>query len=76
MARVKYHVTPTDDGDWKVKRQGADRADSVHEDKSDAVARAKELAKSNPLGQLIVHGRDGKIQTEHTYGEDPYPPKG
>ena len=76
MARVKYHITRTDDDSWKVKRTGAERADSVHEDKADAVARAKELAKSNPLGQVIIHGRDGKIQTEHTYGKDPYPPKG
>lgn len=76
MARVKYHVTPAPDGDWKVKREGAGRADSIHEDKADAVARAKELAKDNSLGQVIVHRRDGKIQTEHTYGRDPYPPKG
>jgi|FLYL01.1.fsa_nt_gi hypothetical protein len=76
MGRVKYHVTPTGKGDWKVKREGTSRADSVHSNKSDAVDRAKELAKSNPLGQVIIHGQDNKIQTEHTYEKDPYPPKG
>jgi hypothetical protein len=76
MARTKYHVTPAPGGDWKVKREGTQRADSVHQDKSDAVARARELGKANNPGQVIIHGRDGKIQTEHTYGGDPYPPTG
>jgi hypothetical protein len=76
MVRTRYHVTSARRGDWKVKREGAQRADSVHEDKSDAVARARELGRANNPGQVIIHGRDGKIQTEHTYGGDPYPPKG
>ena len=36
-----------------------------------AIEHAKELAKAAPLGQVIVHGEDGKIQDEFTYGEDP-----
>lgn len=76
MSRTKYRVTPTGDGEWRVKRDGAERATGVYENKTDAVARAKELAKANEPGQVIIHGQDGKIQTEHTYGEDPYPPKG
>ena len=34
------------------------------------------LAKKGPLGQIKIHKQDGKIQTEHTYGGDPHPPKG
>lgn len=41
-----------------------------------AIARAKELARKAGLGQVVVHGEDGKIQTEYTYGRDPNPPKG
>lgn len=74
--RVVYRVTPTGSGDWKVKRDGTERADSVHQDKSDAVDRMKELAKSFPKAQGVIHKQDGKIQTEYTYGSDPYPPKG
>lgn len=74
--RVTYHVTPTKDGDWKTKRSGADRAAGIHENKSDAIAQAKELAKKQPLGQVKVHGKEGDIQTEYTYGKDPYPPRG
>lgn len=74
--RVTYHVTPTDNGEWKTKRIGADRAAGIHEDKSDAVAQAKELAKGYPLGQVVVHDSKGKIQYENTYKKDPYPPRG
>lgn len=76
MARTKYRVTPTGDGEWRVKRDGAERATGVYENKPDAVAKARELAKANEPGQVIIYKEDGKIQTEHTYGQDPYPPKG
>jgi hypothetical protein len=29
------------------------------------------MAKQAPQGQIIVHGRDGRIQYEHTSGDDP-----
>ena len=74
--RKTYHVTPGKDGDWRVKGESASRASSTHGTKADAVARAKEQAKGQPLGQVVIHGKDGKIQTEHTYRKDPYPPKG
>ena len=77
MARRKtYHVTPRPDGGWNVKEENASRASSSHDTKAEAIARAKELAKKQALGQVIIHKQDGTIQTEHTYGKDPYPPKG
>lgn len=71
--RAVFHVVPYDNG-WTLSRSGG------HEDKGElgawdhkdlALARAKELAKAAPLGQVVVHGRDGKIQEEFTYGKDP-----
>ena len=70
MSRHTYHVTPHGDA-WRVMRAGAGRADSVHASKAKAIARARELAKKATLGQVKVHGRDGGIQTEYTYGKDP-----
>ena len=70
--RVVYHVVPDkDEGGWKVRREGSDRASSTHDVKSDALERARELALNNDLSQVKIHGRDGKIQEEHTYGQDP-----
>lgn len=74
--RKRYDVQPTGDGDWAVKLRGASRASAVCENKTDAVARAKELAKDAPLGQVIIRDQHNKIQTEHTYGNDPRRRKG
>lgn len=68
--RKTYHVTPSG-GDWKVKLVGAERANKILENKKDAIALAKELAKGADLGQVIIHKADGTIQTEYTYGNDP-----
>jgi uncharacterized protein YdaT len=74
--RTTYHVTKNQAGGWDVKKAGAKRASGNVGTKQQAVSRGKELAKGAPLGQIKIHGRDGKIQTEHTYRKDPYPPEG
>jgi len=74
--RVVYHVVPEGD-DWKIKREGAQRASAIVEKKSEAVNTAKTLAKnSGPLSQVKIHDQKGKIQTEYTYGKDPRKTKG
>jgi len=51
MAKRKtYHVTSDGEGGWRVKAEGASLASSTHENKEDAVQRAKDLAKVHPLG--------------------------
>ncbi len=74
--RTTYHVTRRPDGQWQTKLVGASRASAVTKTKAEAVERARALARSKPLGQVVIHTSDGRIQTEHTYGKDPYPPKG
>ena len=74
--RKTYHVVPNKKSGWDVKAEKASRSSSSHETKSEAVERGKELAKNQPLGQIVIHKGDGTIQTEHTYGKDPHPPKG
>jgi len=69
--RRVYHVTARPGGGWIVRAEGATRATSTHATKEEAVARGRELAKSSGLGQLIIHRKDGRIETEYTYGEDP-----
>ena len=76
MERAVYHVTPKDDGKWKVEREGAGHYGVTYEDKDEAVRQAKELAHRGERGQVIIHGRDGRLQFENTYGEDPRNIKG
>lgn len=61
-------------GDWKVTYNGSFY--SSHILKSAAVDKGTLLAKSNLPSQLIIHRADGTIETEYTYGSDPYPPVG
>lgn len=61
---------------WGVKRASSFRLSRRCATKEEAVAVAKLLAMQNPLGQIVVHGRDGRIQYEHTYGWDPVRHKG
>jgi uncharacterized protein YdaT len=75
MARRKYHVIPAAEG-WRVTAQGAERASAVRPTKREAVQRARELARSQPPSQVVVHRRDGTIEREFTYERDPYPPPG
>lgn len=64
-------VSPDGKGGWDAKTQGSQRAAGNYADKAEALGKAKEVAKNAPFGQVKVQRRDGKIQTEYTYGKDP-----
>jgi hypothetical protein len=68
--RQVWSVEPRPDGGWAVQRDGTKRADSLHDGKDAAVARGSDLGRRNN-GQLRVKGKDGRIQDERTYGDDP-----
>lgn len=74
--RKSYHVVKRSDGSWGVKGAGSKRVSSTHRTRKAAQKAATKLAKGHGKGQVVVHGRDGKIRTEHTYGSDPNPPEG
>jgi len=74
MQQPKWHVTPHGE-EWKVQRSGSERATAIVETKKEAIEIGRETAK-NGQGQLIVHGKDGIIQLEWTYGPDPRDIKG
>jgi len=63
MARQVFHVSPQDDGKWRVKPQGGGQTAQVFENKDEAVRHAKEKAQAAQLGEVIlVHRRDGRIE--------------
>jgi uncharacterized protein YdaT len=71
----RVHVMKHTNG-WAVKREGAERASSITETKSEAVQAGRAIAKEDH-GQLIIHKiARNEIQEERTYRKDPYPPKG
>lgn len=60
------------DGNWQVK-QGGERI-STHRTQSTAIDRARDEAKRDRV-DVVTHGRDGKIRSKDSYGNDPNPPR-
>jgi len=67
------HVVPREDG-WAVKKEGNERASSVHDTKNNALEQAREQAKREKV-EVVIHRKDGTIQDSDSYGNDPHPPK-
>ncbi len=64
MAKDTLHVVPHD-GSWAVKREGNERASSVHKTQREAIDAARELATEGD--ELVVHRSDGAIREHTTY---------
>lgn len=67
------HVVPHSDG-WAVKKEGGDRASSVHPTKRDALEQARDQGRREQV-EVVIHRKDGRIQDSDSYGNDPSPPK-
>lgn len=73
MSGKNQHVVPYKD-DWAVRGENNSRVTSVHENKSDAIDTAREIAQRNQ-SEVVIHRKDGIIQDKDSYGRDPHPPK-
>lgn len=73
MPMKDYHVVPQGEG-WALKREGAQRASSLHTTQTDAIAAGKQLAKQQQT-ELVIHRPNGQIRDSDSYGNDPLPPK-
>jgi hypothetical protein len=76
MARKpQVSVEPRPGGRWAVQTDGTKRADSLHDRKSDAVTRARELTE-NKRTELVIKNEDGRISAKDSHGNDPRKIKG
>ena len=76
MARKpQVAVEPRPDGRWAVQTNGTQRADSLHDRKSDAIKRGRELARTKQT-ELVIKNEGGKIIGKDSYGNDPRRTKG
>jgi hypothetical protein len=73
MAKKAIEVVPHGN-QWAVKKQGAERASSLHDNKAPAVKQATQQAKSERT-ELIIKKSDGTIQNKNSFGNDPCPPR-
>jgi len=73
MARKVFRVVPSGTN-WQVKHNG--QVLSNHYLKAPAIEHGRAYALANQPSQLVVHKANGEIETEWTYGNDPFPPQG
>ena len=68
------HVVPNPNVGWCFIGAGNSKTTKNITTKKEAIEVAKEIAK-NQKSELIIHGKDGKIQDKDSYGNDPIPPR-
>jgi hypothetical protein len=68
------HVVKHPEG-WAVKGAGNEKATKVTATKQEAMTYGKGIAK-HQQSELVIHGKNGKIQEKNTYGPDQCPPRG
>jgi len=73
--KSQVSVEPRADGRWAVQTDGTHRADSLHERKSDAITRGRELAE-NKQTELVIKDGTGRIGAKDSHGNDPRQIKG
>lgn len=73
MRKKDYHVVPNGEN-WALKREGSQRATSLHDTQGEAIQEGRRLAISNQT-ELVIHRPNGQIRDSDSYGNDPVPPK-
>ncbi len=74
MAKRSIHVVPNSNG-WDVKKDNAERASGHYGTKVEAEQAARDQARREKT-ELIIHRKDGRIESRDSYGNDPFPPRG
>lgn len=74
-ARKRFTVTHSKrEGDWTVS--GSAKADARFRTKVEAIRAAVAEGRAHGNAQVVIKKRDGRIQSERTYGNDPRRSKG
>lgn len=75
---ANYHVSRIKDTtDWRVKKEGADKAARIVSTQSKAEKIAKEMSHNSGGGEVRIHGWKGPIRDSDTVkpAKDPNPPR-
>jgi hypothetical protein len=67
-------VTQHPDGGCQKKKENSERSSGKYPTQKEAINSAVEQAKKEGV-EVIVQGKDGKIRSKDSYGNDPNPPK-
>lgn len=75
MARNKPIETYYEDGQWKNRPQGNQRASNTAPTKAEAQDKGRDMAKDRGV-EHVVKKKDGTIGEKNSYGNDPRRSKG
>lgn len=78
MSRNERHVEPDPNGGgWDITAPGASRRSGHEDTQAAAINRAREIVGNSGGGEVVIHGRNGKIRDSDTVfpGNDPNPPR-
>lgn len=73
MSKKDIHVVPHGNG-WATRKEGASRASRVFPTQKEAADIGRAQAKRDKV-EFLLHGKDGKIRSRDSYGDDPCPPR-
>lgn len=78
MRKKDRTISQRPDGSWANKKDGAERASSLHPTQADAIDTARAQLNTSGGGELKVKGVDGKIRAKDTVppAKDSFPPRG
>ena len=74
MGRKEHHVVPNPYDGWDVKRPDCKRVSAHADTKSEAIKIARGISR-NQNTELVIHGKNGRIQNSDSHGGDPCPPR-
>lgn len=74
MSNAGVHTVPHDDR-WANKIEGSTGVLATFDTKEEAVTAGRDAASAASV-EHVIHNADGTIEEKHSYGNDPYPPKG
>lgn len=69
--RTIYHVLPDGEKGWKAENVENKKVILESDTKEELVKKIKEKARNEEPSQVVVHKKDGTIEYESTYGDDP-----
>ncbi len=75
--RNERHVVPNSSGGWDVRKPNSQRSSSHHDTQREASNRAGQIVGNTGGGEVVIHGRNGRIRDSDTIppGHDPNPPR-
>jgi hypothetical protein len=68
--RTIYDLSPDGEG-WALRKRGGKQASRRFDTKAEGVEKSPGIVKGKGKSQLVIRKKDGTIQEERTYGDDP-----